>query len=170
MDRSLIVTNAASVANDSTTFTCAAKTVFLLLKTQQFTTSGVAVTFSRRTVFPQEMVPAIRPAFEQIWTPRTLYRATGVVLQHLAVEDTAQLDLFGEVFRVERLTRLYEAVDRLRTTYGTHTVFLGASLPAHQCAQHLGERGDLPTRHQALLKGETTRKRLGIPMWLGEVT
>jgi hypothetical protein len=91
-------------------------------------------------------------------------------LRHLDVNDTAQLDLFGDVFRVEKLTRLYDAVDRLRTKYGKHTVFLGASLPAHQFAQHLGERGDLPDRHHALLKAETARKRVGIPMSFGEVT
>ena len=30
----------------------------------------------------------------------------------------------------------------------------------------LGERGDIPKRKETLLKGETTRKRLGIPMFL----
>jgi hypothetical protein len=91
------------------------------------------------------------------------------VLQQLEVEDTAQLDLFGEVFRVEKLARVYDAVDRLRNKYGKPTVYLGTSLPAHQFAPHLGERGDTPEREQHLLKGETKRKRLGTPMFLGEV-
>jgi hypothetical protein len=50
------------------------------------------------------------------------------------------------------------------------TVFLGSSLPAHRFAQHVGERGDEPERKRALLKGESKRKRLGIPMLMGEVT
>jgi hypothetical protein len=52
---------------------------------------------------------------------------------------------------------------------GKHTVFLGASFLAHQSAQHDGERGHLPERKQQLLPGETARKRLGIPMFMGEV-
>jgi hypothetical protein len=36
-------------------------------------------------------------------------------------------------------------------------------------AQHLGERGDIPKRKESLLKGETARKRLGIPMFMGTV-
>jgi len=50
-----------------------------------------------------------------------------------------------------------------------HTVFLGASFLAHAHAQHDGERGQLPERQRQLLPGETVRKRLGIPMFMGEV-
>ena len=57
----------------------------------------------------------------------------------------------------------------LREKYGKHTVFLGASFLAHQSAQHDGERGHLPERQDQLLPGETARKRLGIPMFMGEV-
>ena len=64
---------------------------------------------------------------------------------------------------------LYESVDTLREKYGKHTVFLGASFLAHTHAQHDGERGHLPERHHALLPGETGRKRLGIPMFMGDV-
>lgn len=41
---------------------------------------------------------------------------------------------------------------------------------AHQQKQHEGERGDAPERTRQLLKGETKRKRLGIPMFLGKMT
>jgi hypothetical protein len=70
---------------------------------------------------------------------------------------------------MQRLSNLYESVDALSAKYGKHTLFLGASLPAHLHAQHAGERGELPERHLTLLPGETSRKRLGIPMFLGEV-
>jgi hypothetical protein len=36
-------------------------------------------------------------------------------------------------------------------------------------AQHLGERGDTPQCKESLLKGETARKRLAIPMFMGTV-
>ena len=40
---------------------------------------------------------------------------------------------------------------------------------ANRFEQHLGERGDIPERRTTLLKGETTRKRLGIPMVFTDV-
>ena len=49
-------------------------------------------------------------------------------------------------------------------------MFLGASFLAHTHAQHDGERGHLPERQRRLLPGETTRKRLSIPMFLGRST
>ena len=58
----------------------------------------------------------------------------------------------------------------MHTKYGKHTVFLGASKLAHQSGRHDGARGHLPHRRREFLPGETTRKRLGILMFLGEVT
>ena len=96
-----------------------------------------------------------------------LYRATGVILGKLSEAYYGQLDLFGEVLRLQRLSHLYEGVDTLRDKYGKHTVFLGASFLAHTHAQHDGARGQLPERQRVLLPGETQRKRLGIPMFMG---
>jgi len=61
-------------------------------------------------------------------------------------------------------------VDTLRAKYGKHTLFLGASFLAHLEAQHAGERGQVPDRTEQLLPGETKRRRLGMPMFMGEVT
>ena len=71
---------------------------------------------------------------------------------------------------MQRLSHLYESVDTLREKYGKHTVFLGASFLAHTHAQHESERGQVPERQRALLPGETARKRVGIPMFMGDVT
>ena len=101
--------------------------------------------------------------------PAILYRATGVILCKLSEAYYGQLDLFGEVLRLQRLSNLYESVDVLREKYGKHTVFLGASFLAHTPGQHDGERGHLPERQHDLLPGETQRKRLGIPMFMGKV-
>ena len=103
-----------------------------------------------------------------VYRPNTLYRATGVVLSDLRGEGEAQLDLFGEALRAERIRQVYEAVDQLDAKYGKHTVFPGSSFAAMQGKQHIGDRGELPRRQQMLLKGEGKRRRLGIPMW-GEV-
>jgi DNA polymerase-4/DNA polymerase V len=147
----------------------AAKGAFVFLKTQQFKYHGLDVRFSRATPFPHEMIKAIAPAFGQLFRPDEEYRATGVVLIKLEEDTMVQLDLFGETLRAERFSRVYEAVDRMREKYGKHAVFLGASFLAQKFGQHLGERGDEPQRKRQLFRGETKRKRLAIPMFMGEV-
>ena len=57
----------------------------------------------------------------------------------------------------------------MQQKYGKHTLYLGSSFIANKFGAHLGERGDVATRKQKLLPGETLRKRLAIPMFLGEV-
>jgi len=116
------------------------------------------------------IIKAIRPVFETLFTARTPYRATGVILLKLTEAYYGQLDLFGEAIRMQKMSNLYECVDTLRAKYGKHTLFLGASFLAHLEAQHAGERGHVPDRQRELLPGETARKRLGIPMFMGEVT
>jgi hypothetical protein len=142
----------------------------MFLRTQDFRDLGREVELSRPTCFPNDLLRAIAPAFDAVFAPGTLYRATGVILHHFSEAYYGQLDLFGEVVRLQRLSHLYESVDALSAKYGTHTLFLAASLPAHLHAQHAGDRGELPERQVHLLPGETRRKRLGIPMFMGEVT
>ena len=72
-----------------------------------------------------------------------------MILSKLSEAYYGQLDLFGEVLRLQRLSHLYESVDTLREKYGKHTVFLGASFLAHTHAQHDGDRGQLPERQRA---------------------
>jgi hypothetical protein len=86
-------------------------------------------------------------------------------------EDTiVQLDLFGEAVRIEKTARIYSAIDHLRQRSGKHTACLGSSLLAYQFDQHLGERGDKPARKTELFTGETARRRLGIPMFMGKMS
>jgi DNA polymerase IV len=147
----------------------ATQRVVIFLRTHEFRDFGLEVDLSGPTQFPNDILHAVTPAFEELFSPATAYRATGVILSKLTEAYYGQLDLFGEAIRMQRLSNLYESVDTLREKYGKHTVFLGASFLAHQSAQHDGKRGHLPERQRQLLPGETARKRLGIPMFLGEV-
>ena len=147
----------------------ATERVLVFLRSQDFHDTGREVDLSRPTSFPIDLLYVISPAFDDLFAAGTLYRATGVILSKLSEAYYGQLDLFGEVLRLQRLSHLYESVDTLREKYGKHTVFLGASFLAHTQAQHDGARGLLPERQRALLPGETRRKRLGIPMFMGEV-
>ena len=110
------------------------------------------------------MLPLVEPAFDRVFNAHQQYRSTGVVLLNLDECQDGQLDLFGASLQIERMTRLYQSIDQVKTKYGKHTLFLGSSFYAHRTAQHEGERGMLPERKRNLLRGETARKRLGIPM------
>jgi DNA polymerase-4 len=139
----------------------ATERVLIFLRSQDFHDTGMEMDLSGPTSFPSDILRVVSPTFDALFAPATLYRATGVILCKLSEAYYGQLDLFGEIIRLQRLSNLYESIDTLREKYGKHTVFLGASFLAHTHAQHASERGQLP--------GETARKRLAIPMFMGEV-
>ena len=143
--------------------------IIVYLKTQDFLSAGMEVRLSHKTSIPTELIASAKPAFDRIFRSGTLYRSTGVVLLDLESDETAQLDLFGSAAKTIEMRSLYQGVDEVRRKYGKHTLYLGSSFLANQFAQHLGERGDIPKRKETLLKGETTRKRVGIPMFLADV-
>ena len=91
------------------------------------------------------MLRVVAPAFDDLFAPNTLYRAVGVILCRLSDAYYGQLDLFGDVIRLQRLSNLYESVDTLRAKYGKHTVFLGASFLAHTHASTTASGGIYPT-------------------------
>jgi len=82
---------------------------------------------------------------------------------------SAQLDLFDEVARTERVRRIYDAVDALSEKFGKHTVYLATSLKALTTPSHSGDRNVVAVRQQDLFRGEPKRKRLAVPM-LGEAS
>jgi DNA polymerase IV len=147
----------------------AAKAAIVFLRTQDYRHLGLDVALSRPTNLAHQLVDVVRPQFGRIFTPSLDYRMTGVVLLKLQTETDRQLDLFGETLRAERVRQVYTAVDAVNQKYGKYTVYLGSSFPAITQARYDGARGDIPARQRTLFKGETARRRLGLP-FLGEVT
>ena len=138
------------------------RTIVIYLRTKEFRGLGIEGRVERVTAYPNELVGAVREMFDQIWKIG-YYRATGVFLSNLQPLNPMQPTLFENPARLIRYTKLYGAIDELREQYGKHSVHLGASLHA-QRSQHLSARGDVPVRRGTLVKGETKRKRLPIPM------
>ena len=143
--------------------------VAIILKEQSFTVHGLEATLTRRSNFPQDILPIIRPLFDRLFSSSTLYRSTGIVLSGLSSETSIQGSLFESPVRMEKFQRVYTAMDTLSQKFGKHTVHLGASMSAHTSPAHAGKRGDTAERKQTLLKGETRRKRLWLPLLLGAV-
>ncbi|NTW14669.1 MAG: hypothetical protein HGA31_06640, partial [Candidatus Moranbacteria bacterium] len=71
--------------------------------------------------------------------------------------------------KVDGFRRIYEGIDAVRAKYGKHTIHFGPSFDAHHSPRHKGVRNEAPTRMKHLLRGESARKRLNIPMFVGEV-
>jgi DNA polymerase-4/DNA polymerase V len=103
----------------------AAKGAVVFVRTQDFRDHGFEVRFSQHTNFPNEIIAAVRPLFPDLLHRGQRYRSTGVMLFGLEAAQHAQLDLFGESFRIEKMERLFQCVDAIKTKYGKHTLFLG---------------------------------------------
>jgi DNA polymerase-4/DNA polymerase V len=136
----------------------------LFLRRQDFSDTGVEVRLSSPTSFPAELLGGLREGFQKLYRPGTPYRQTGVVLAGLVPEDAVQRGLFDDRVKIEKMTRIYQAVDALSEKFGKHAVHHASSLPAKLQAQHEGDRGDAPVRRGLLFRGENARQRLGLPM------
>ena len=116
---------------------------------------------ARTVVFPQptdatnEMLKAIRPASEALFTPGGRYRKSGMVFFGLEpVGATRQLDLFTQVATPAR-SKLYQAIDALNARSGggarVFTAAEGLGTPAWKMRRdHLSARAT--TRWTELLK------------------
>ncbi len=142
----------------------AATRLIVFLRTQEFRNTGVEITLSRPTSYPADLFRALREGFQYLYEPRSSYRQTGVVLAGLVPERETQYTLFDDHAKIDKMSRIYRAIDTLSEKFGKYMVHHAASLPTKRQAQHEGERGDIPARTEDLFKGENRRQRLGIPV------
>lgn len=141
--------------------------IFFFLRTQTFNDRGLELKLTRATAFPHEIIHAVASVFDSVYRRATPYRSTGIGLLKLREDVDTQPDLFGAHTGIERMRQVYAGVDAVKNKYGKHTLFLGSSFKAHVHAQHAGDRGDLALRKKITFKGESSRKRLGVPLSLG---
>ncbi|MFH0830971.1 MAG: DNA polymerase IV [Parcubacteria group bacterium] len=144
----------------------AAGGLVLYLRGQDFSGRGVEARFSRPSAYPSDMTTLLRHLFDQVFEPGRPYRATGVILTNLSAPRSIQQSLFEVPLHLEKLERVYHAIDQLAAKWGKHCVHLVGSSLAHHAPQHVLERGDVPLRKQNRLRGESARKHLAIPMLL----
>lgn len=145
-------------------YNLAATRLVIFLRTKEFRDTGIEVKVSRPTAYPSDLFGPLREAFTHVYRHDTWYRQTGVVLAGLVPETERQYTLFDDPSRIEKMSRIYRAVDALSHRFGKYTVCHAASLPTKIQAQHEGERGDVPHRVTHLFKGENKRQRLGVPL------
>lgn len=137
------------------------KKIVVYLKTEHFSDRVVEAKISRASNFPHELTKHVRSLFADIFDRNTRYRATGIILSDLQSETSIQKSLFEPVLQIEKLQRIYSAIDSLDANFGKHTVHLGGSQATFTQKQYLDARSQDTER--ILLLGETARQHLNIP-------
>src|SRR5438552_19196359 len=69
----------------------ATERVVIFLRTQQFRDLGLEIDLSGPTQFPNDILRAVTHVFEEVFSPATAYRATGVILLKLTEAYYGQL-------------------------------------------------------------------------------
>ncbi len=138
------------------------------LKTQDFRYHALELKLLQEVCVPEKIVATVREVWNTIYRAGIQYRATGVTLMELSHENVSTIDMFGHHELIDRVQKIHEAVDLVDAKYGKHSVFLGSSFRAMTDAAHRGSRGEQTERRAHLFRGETKRRRIGIPL-LGTV-
>jgi len=141
-----------------------AQRLIIFLRRQDFRDNSIELKLSRASAYPVELFELLKKGVQEIYRPNTLYRSTGVILAGLMPEKGFQYTLFDDITKIEKIVRIYNAVDILSEKFGKHTVQHASSIPVKLKAQHEGERGDTAQRKTELFKGENKRQRLGLPV------
>lgn len=118
----------------------------------------------RASSLTSELMDSVSALFDRCYRSSEVYRATGVVLMHLAPDRAQQYTLFDDPRVIERESKLYEVVDVLSDRYGKHTVSAGTGLFLNK-RKVPSSRAVRPERKQDLLPGENFRQRLNLPLW-----
>jgi DNA polymerase-4/DNA polymerase V len=137
-------------------------TISFFLKSQEFRYYGQEVRLPHATNVPQDILEALTRPFDQTFSPKGVYRATGIRVSGLTSANTLTAHLFVDTSRTERLGAMYAAVDRVARMFGREDMlFLGSSLKSLKSRGRSKGGG-------SHVKGNVYRKRFGMP-FLGEV-
>lgn len=141
------------------------KKATIFLKTDDFRYRTLECEFVGAINTPESITSCAERRFSEIWRSGVSFRASGVVLENLS-GGAVQQDLFGARDSAVRSEKIYEQIDALDERYGKHTVFLGSSMEAVVGKKKINFRNAKSDRYTAgdLLKGETSRQHLNIPL------
>jgi len=157
-----------------------AKKIFVFLCRQDFRNSGLEGSLNRPSNCPLEFSPLLDQLFQNLFRSETPYRQTGVVLTGLSPAGDLQFELFEDPLKMVRMQCLAKTIDEINNCYGKHSVFGGQALylnairgsastkvaeesSSFEKGVHDG-RHALPQRKTELMRGETFRQRLGLPV------
>ena len=147
-----------------------ARRLLAYLKTEDFKGFGLQATLTRHTSSTMEFVGALGCLFDSLFSHDIAYRASGVVLSDILPEGQDSRTLFDDPVRVEKVEKVSKIIDEIAQKYGKHTLHLASSSPLHKgLSSH--PRNSLSWRQKNLVKGETHRQRINIPLLdLGQIS
>ena len=138
------------------------RNIAVYLRLSDFSATGLEGRINRHSSSTLDFTAACSRLFEDVFDPRSVYRSTGVILSDIVDEGKDSADLFDDPVRVEQVRNLATAVDEINNMHGKHTIHIAASHAVADKPAH--PRNCSSWRKQELLKGETLRKRLNIPL------
>jgi DNA polymerase-4/DNA polymerase V len=106
----------------------APRRLIVFLRTGDFQERAVELRLSAPSAYPLLLSPLVQQGFEAIYQPGTVYRQTGIILTHLTSARTTQLTLFDDPVRLEKMERLYQAVDLLKEKMGSEVIGSGLAI------------------------------------------
>lgn len=139
-----------------------AKALTAYLRRSDFSSCAVQGAINRHSSSILDFTPLCAELFKGIFEGGCLYRATGVIFSDILPEGRDCADLFEDAARIERIQKVSTAIDSINSAYGKHAIYIASSQLAAQKGRH--PRNCLAWRKEELLRGETFRKRLGIPL------
>jgi len=140
----------------------AARRIVAVLRQQSFSSDGLEMKLNRPSASPLELMKSLRSMFDEVYRSGVSYRATDVVLADLTDAPDFQLGLFEDPVRAINVRRVFDAVDEANRRFGKHSVFIANGVNLSK--QHSGNRGRTAHRKTDLLRGETARQHLRIPL------
>ncbi|MBL7071036.1 MAG: DNA polymerase IV [Candidatus Omnitrophica bacterium] len=137
--------------------------LLIYLKASDFKTCGLEAKLNRHSSSTLDFMGICGKLFNIAFNENIMYRATGVVLSDIVPEGVDSRTLFDDPVRIEKIARLSKVTDTINIKYGKHTLHVAAS-DTLKTAGNGHPRNNVAWRKQELLKGETPRKRLKIPL------
>jgi DNA polymerase-4/DNA polymerase V len=97
----------------------------LFLRTQEFKECAVELKLTTASAYPPLLTPFFEQGFNRLFQDGVWYRQTGVILTHLVPARPVQPSLFDDPVRLEKIARLYQAVDQLKAQEGLNILTHG---------------------------------------------
>ncbi|OGP90482.1 MAG: DNA polymerase IV [Deltaproteobacteria bacterium RBG_19FT_COMBO_43_11] len=157
-----LMRNMESACIKARRYSLAPQKIMVFLKKNDFDTDGSGTVLSHPCACPLEFAGIIRELFNACYHPQELYRATGVILLDLAPDNNTQYTLFDNPVQAQKIKDVYAVADELGEKFGKHTLHLGSTHLIEKLGK--GRRGSPTVREQTIIKGETKRRHLALPL------
>ncbi|MFH1507966.1 MAG: DNA polymerase IV [Candidatus Omnitrophota bacterium] len=158
-----LVKNLESACIKLRRYNLGAQNLTAYLRSADFKDFGLQAGLNRNSSSTLDFSGICSQLFEMIFKPGVYYRASGVILSRILPQGVDERTLFDDPLKIEQLFQVSCAVDKVNQRFGKHTLHLAASnLAMRNKNDH--PRNNSAGRKKELLKGETFRRRLGIPL------